>query len=832
MKKRIISLTIIVSLLIPNFTAYALNNNIVQHSNITKKETYQFADELKEMSSEEYDVSDRLIVSSNKKIDYMDAVDVATGIEGLYVLQFPDDETVSEAYDYYNSLSYVNYVEYDDELENALCSNNTDGTFDFFPQCVSTVNSNIDDAIKLLEKENVEMPEIKIGIIDSGVAKTEITESRIDGGYSYLEDHSSDGTQDGQGHGTLVAGTIIQNTLDYVRLYSYQIFENTETASISTVVSAIYLAVTDNCKIINCSFKKSTAKISEKTSIINAVNYATNQGCICVASAGNDGKDISEIEPYPAMVENTISVGAVTQTKRLADFSNYGDCVDIYATGYGMTSYDTSGKVISWSGTSASAPVVSSICALLITAKSDITVDEIKQLLLDTGYSTNDENITEEHRIIADAYSCVKKLLGAELEQVQLDYTVTKNESTGCSDISFSSNDENVKIFYELGLGSLPEIPYKEMTGASQYEYKLGDTVKLSKWQLITVAAHAPGKEKTVLYFSAPEYSNESGYRLTPSSSAQQYNMVDRCQIMDQKVIEVPESINGVEIQEIGEWCFIGNKTVEKIILPKAVKQIDRYAFANCPNLKEVIAPGVEDCGMYAFFDCKNLINVEMPNVTVANTGMFKNCTNLETAKLGTLTEIDNHAFYGCENLKLVKTTADNISFAVNTFKDCNNLTVYTPANSFMETFANQNDIPLLGEVMAKGGSIRTRDSGMRFGFAYIGMSNPNIEEYGFLYSYDGLEDFDINTEGIKKKPAVSKLDSGDSVAYNLVFTNVPETAYNQDVSARAYIKIGGEYFYSAVLIRSFNQIVNAVLADEEIDDNTKLSVRSLVEGK
>lgn len=58
-----------------------------------------------------------------------------------------------------------------------------------------------------------------------------------------------------------------------------------------------------------------------------------------------------------------------------------------------------------------------------------------------------------------------------------------------------------------------------------------------------------------------------------------------------------------------------------------------------------------------------------MPNVTVANTGMFKNCTNLETAKLGTLTEIDNHAFYGCENLKLVKTTNDDISFAVNTFK-------------------------------------------------------------------------------------------------------------------------------------------------------------------
>lgn len=111
------------------------------------------------------------------------------------------------------------------------------------------------------------------------------------------------------------------------------------------------------------------------------------------------------------MATNCISVGATTPGNRLPGFSNFGNGVDIYAVGNLMTSYDTNGnKVTNWGGTSGAAPVISSICALIVTAKPDITVDEIKQLLLETGYSTNEENQTDDTRIIADAYGCVKKI--------------------------------------------------------------------------------------------------------------------------------------------------------------------------------------------------------------------------------------------------------------------------------------------------------------------------------------------------------------------------------------------------------------------------------------
>ena len=827
--KRLFAIVLSILIIIPGSVALAADGYEPPIDKITKKEAYQFAKDLSEMNMDEDDTSSRLIVSANKSIDYMNAVDVATGIEGLYVLQFPDAQSASNAYNYYNSLFYVDYVEYDRQIENALCSTDIETSSNFTSNCYSTVTQNIDDAIKLLKQENIIAPEVRVAVIDSGIAKTQFTKNRIDGGYSYLENHSIDGTQDGQGHGTLVAGTIIQNTLSNIRLYSYQIFDGPGTASISNAISAIYLAVTDNCKIINCSFIFKQARKSD--AMIDAVNYATSKGVIIVCGSGNDSENITnEVYYYPATLKNTITVGSVSHSKKIATSSNFGESVDIYSFGVQVNSYNNNGVSVTYSGTSAASPLAASICALLVTAKPDITVDEVKQLLIETGYSVNEENQSDTDRIIADAYGCVKKLLGKELEQVDLDYTVTKNETTGCSDISFTSKDKDVKIFYTLGLGNLPSIPYKEMIGASQYEYKLGETINLSKWQKIVVAAYAPGKEKKVLEFSAPIYNNESGYRLTQSSKTQQYNMIDRCEFIDEKIIKVPETINDVEIQEIGEWCFIGNKTVEKIILPLTVKKIDRYAFANCPNLKEVIALGVEVCGMYAFSNCENLINVEMPNVTVANTGMFKNCTSLETAKLGTLTEIDNHAFYGCENLKLVKTTKDNISFAVNTFKDCDSITIHTPKDSTMETYAKENKIPLLGTVTKNGGSIRVTDAGLRFGYQYNGEENKNIEEYGFVYN-SGVTN-DLTVDNSLKLVANNRIDHGDHTTYNLVFTDVPYTdkAFNQMISAKAYIKIGGEYFYSDVVQHSYNTVAGAVLKDDKIDSNTKDAVQNILD--
>ncbi len=334
-----------------------------------------------------------------------------------------------------------------------------------------------------------------------------------------------------------------------------------------------------------------------------------------------------------------------------------------------------------------------------------------------------------------------------------MDYTVNKSSNSDFAEISFTCNDENANIYYQLNdLDAAVNMstPFTHATVLYRsYKYEPGTTVKLKKYQNVVACAYAPGKAKSnIQYFLAPDFSYESGYLMTSASKTQEYNKITRCNIIDEKVITVPEFIDGTEIQEIGQLCFMGNKTVETIILPESIKQIDAWAFANCPNLKTVIAPGVENCGGHTFYKCDNLINVEMPNVTVANVAMFKNCTSLETAKLGTLTEIDNHAFYGCENLKLVKTTEDNISFAVNTFKDCDNLTIYTPdKTASMYTYAKSASIPVI----------------ISYNYKFIGKSNGRFvyedRELNSMVSYPAEQIYKMwDTDCINQSPDYDEL--------------------------------------------------------------------------
>lgn len=64
--------------------------------------------------------------------------------------------------------------------------------------------------------------------------------------------------------------------------------------------------------------------------ICNAVDTATNNSSIVIASSGNAGKDVKN---YPAACENAIAVGAVDALENRASYSNFGDWIDIAAPG-------------------------------------------------------------------------------------------------------------------------------------------------------------------------------------------------------------------------------------------------------------------------------------------------------------------------------------------------------------------------------------------------------------------------------------------------------------------------------------------------------------------
>ena len=109
-----------------------------------------------------------------------------------------------------------------------------------------------------------------------------------------------------------------------------------------------------------------------------AIEALREAGVPTVISAGNDR---SRGASYPACVSSAVSVGAVDDTGRGAEFTNYGPLVPILAPGVGVRSSVPGGGVLSLSGTSMAAPHVAGTIALLRERNPAATFEEIVRAL-------------------------------------------------------------------------------------------------------------------------------------------------------------------------------------------------------------------------------------------------------------------------------------------------------------------------------------------------------------------------------------------------------------------------------------------------------------------
>ncbi len=104
-------------------------------------------------------------------------------------------------------------------------------------------------------------------------------------------------------------------------------------------------------------------------------------------------------------------------------------------------------------------------------------------------------------------------------------------------------------------------------------------------------------------------------------------------------------------VTTIGQYAFNGCcQLLERIVIPEGVKRIERWAFSQCVNLKEISLPvSLEVMGYGIFQDCMSLESITIPqnvsNVSVDDWGF---CRNL---------------FSGCHNLREVKVDKRNHIF-------------------------------------------------------------------------------------------------------------------------------------------------------------------------
>lgn len=164
------------------------------------------------------------------------------------------------------------------------------------------------------------------------------------------------------------------------------------------IAMAIYYAVDNGAKIINMSFGKEFSLKQEW--VTEAFKYAEKNNVLLVHGSGNNNFSVDENSYYPSdidyirknkteLVSNFINAGSVskkTDSTMVSPFSNYGkQNVDIFAPGEDIYIAKPDNEYGYDSGTSFAAPMVSGTAALIWLYYPNLSVQEVKNIILESG---------------------------------------------------------------------------------------------------------------------------------------------------------------------------------------------------------------------------------------------------------------------------------------------------------------------------------------------------------------------------------------------------------------------------------------------------------------
>jgi hypothetical protein len=228
---------------------------------------------------------------------------------------------------------------------------------------------------------------------------------------------------DGYGHGTAMAGIIAGNdagpggyngVAPNARLVSVKVGASTGAADVSQIIAGIDWVIQHahdpgfNIRVLNLSLGTDSVQPYQMDPLAHAAEVAWRHGIVVVVSAGNDAAN-SNVLGDPADDPYVLSVGAAdprgtisTSDDVIAPFSAPGTAArrpDVVAPGvgvYGLLSPGSTlarqfpnaifgGRFLRGSGTSQAAAVTSGVVADLLSARPNLTPDQVKAILVSTA---------------------------------------------------------------------------------------------------------------------------------------------------------------------------------------------------------------------------------------------------------------------------------------------------------------------------------------------------------------------------------------------------------------------------------------------------------------
>lgn len=182
------------------------------------------------------------------------------------------------------------------------------------------------------------------------------------------------------------------------------------------IALAIRYAVDNGASIINMSFGK--AYSPHQKEVYDAFAYADSKGVLCIHAAGNDAADIDEAPNFPTSMysfqtkklDHFLTIGSSTKDLKLkvevpaptdkdpektkktklgflpSPFSNYGQTgVDVFAPGSEIYNAVPQSEYKELQGTSMACPMVSGVAALLKSYFPEMSMKEIKDVILSSA---------------------------------------------------------------------------------------------------------------------------------------------------------------------------------------------------------------------------------------------------------------------------------------------------------------------------------------------------------------------------------------------------------------------------------------------------------------
>lgn len=149
------------------------------------------------------------------------------------------------------------------------------------------------------------------------------------------------------------------------------------------IADGIRWAVDHGADVINMSLTRNTLDWPESWD--SAFLYAFEHDVVVVAAAGNRGGGTAEVGA-PATIPGVLTVGGVDRAKAASfDASSQGITISVAAPSEGLVGVVPGGGYVTWDGTSAAAPIVSGLVALVRAAHPDLDAAGVINRIVSTA---------------------------------------------------------------------------------------------------------------------------------------------------------------------------------------------------------------------------------------------------------------------------------------------------------------------------------------------------------------------------------------------------------------------------------------------------------------